>query len=91
MTDTGRRIPLFRWEVSDAEYRKYRQSEATRLSMFAKAAIPRSPSDRHSNCHGWVFSNSQFLLQGRYVEWILKDNGYTRTRIARSRGSGRVP
>jgi hypothetical protein len=32
-----------------------------------------------SNCHGWVFSNSQFLLQGRYVEWILKDNGYVRT------------
>ncbi len=79
VTDAGRRIPLFRWEVSDAEYRQYRQSEAVRLSMITQAAIPRSPSNMHANCHGWVFSDSQFLLQGRYVEWILKDNGYTRT------------
>jgi hypothetical protein len=80
VTDTGRRIPLFRWEVSDGDFRRFRQHEGTRLSMFGKAAIPRSPSDRHSNCHGWVFSNSRFLLQGRDIEWILSDNGYTPTR-----------
>lgn len=79
VTDTGRQIPLYRWEVADAEFREYRQNAATRLSLIAKAAIPRSSSNMHSNCHGWVFSNSQFLLQGRYVEWILRDNGYTRT------------
>lgn len=79
VTDAGRRIPLFRWDVSDAEYREYRQSEATRLSLITQAAIPRSPVNMHANCHGWVFSNSQFLLQGRYVEWILQDNGYTQT------------
>lgn len=79
MTDAGRRIPLYRWQVSDAEYRTYRQSAAARLSLIAQGAIPRAPSNKHANCHGWVFSDSQFLLQGRYVEWILKDNGYALT------------
>lgn len=79
VTDAGRRIPLYRWQVSDAEYRTYRQNEAARLSLFTQAAIPRSPSSPQANCHGWVFSDNQFLLQGRYVEWILKDNGYAQT------------
>ena len=36
VTDTGRRIPLFRWEVSDADFRKFRHSEGIRLSLFGQ-------------------------------------------------------
>jgi hypothetical protein len=79
ITDTGSRLPLFRWDITDDEFREYRTRSATRLSGMAEAAIPRAEADRRANCHGWVFTGGRFLLNGPQVERILKENGYTVT------------
>lgn len=79
ITDTGARLPLYRWDVTDDEFREYRTRSATRLSGIAESAIPRAEADRRANCHGWVFTGGRFLLNGPQVERILQDNGYAVT------------
>jgi len=76
LTDKGKPLALYRWRVAEEEFLKYSQRSATRLSGITESAIPRSRADRHANCHGWVFAEGRFLVYGREVEQILRDNGY---------------
>jgi hypothetical protein len=35
-----------------------------------------APADRSYNCHGWVFTDGRYLVDGADVDRILNDNGY---------------
>jgi hypothetical protein len=61
VTDRGREVQLCRWTQDGG-------SKATPVH-------PTSANDL-ANCHGWVFTDGQYLLWSKGVERILEDNGY---------------
>jgi hypothetical protein len=79
VTDAGRRVPLYRWSVTDERFREFSERAALQHALLSDDAIPREMPDYHTNCHGWVFADGRFLIRGPDVEQILQDNGYAIT------------
>ncbi len=75
-TDAGRVLALFHWNLDARAYEEYTQWSRQHISRFAKSAIQRQPPDPTTNCHGWIFAEGSFVMVGKQVEDILKDNGY---------------
>ena len=48
----------------------------TPLEQFSEMLILQAPPTNKSNCHGWVFADGRFIVQGVDVNLILEDNGY---------------
>lgn len=63
VTDRGREIALYHW-VRDGVVASDAESD------FAES------QKLKTNCHGWVFTSGQHMLEGDDVEQILEDNGY---------------
>ena len=38
--------------------------------------IRTAPPDPSYDCHGWVFTGERYVIHGKDVEWILRDNRY---------------
>lgn len=72
VTDLGRSIPLMRFAGEALG------AEAAELvpESFRLRVIVAGTDDSPANCHGWVFTGGQYLVQSRYVDMILQDNGY---------------
>ena len=47
-----------------------------RSSGHIDHVIHRQPAGEHCNCHGWVFTNGQYGLNGEWVDRILAENDY---------------
>lgn len=78
VTDAGQRLEL---EILQSDAAG--QSDAGGQS--AEKRVPRpylsrviidSSTDSPSNCHGWVFTKGKYMIRGRYVDTILRDNQY---------------
>lgn len=76
VTDQNRPIRVFR--MAEDESDPLDENEATSVN-FMETTIQRGPADPAANCHGWVFLDSQFLIDGEAVQYILDDNGYELT------------
>ena len=76
MTDKDTRIPLYRMEINEPRFEAYSSATWEKFAEFRLALIHRDAPDKVANCHGWVFTDGQFLLKGRDVKRILSDNGY---------------
>lgn len=73
VTDRNRPIPVYRMvDVADASL----SEDNAILFSHLEVSIQRGPANPTSNCHGWVFLDSQFLISGEAVQQILDDNGY---------------
>jgi hypothetical protein len=77
LTDRGRVIPLSEFHAAidveawaEAEDRRY--AEMGDPYHFIRLA----PPNPICNCHGWVFADGQFWIDGNDVKNILDDNGY---------------
>lgn len=79
VTDAGRSVQLFRWDVDDDSFEYFSALSNQRLEMLQNKIIQRAAPDYRYNCHGWVFTGGEYLLRGHQVEQILQDNGYTVT------------
>jgi hypothetical protein len=77
LTDKGRRIELFRFELKGELPADDKALKATSNS-FPAALIRRKDADLSANCHGWVFADGTYLINSSSVSMILEDNGYTR-------------
>jgi len=84
-TDRGRVIRLDRVEKSE-NYHGVLEQEERQLSQnsygssFKRTANP-TPE---SNCHGWVFADGHYWIDGDEVDPILEDNGYTQVSTPQS-------
>ncbi len=76
VTDDGTVVPLYGLSASEEMFEEYLLSSEEKFKSFNHVGIHREQADRMSNCHGWVFTNGQFLLKGRDVDRILCDNRY---------------
>lgn len=76
VTDRGRVLPVFCWEVEDQVFEDFAALSAARLRDSHQAIILRAPPDKWANCHGWVFTGGAYLMRGREVAKLLADNGY---------------
>ncbi|MFO0868720.1 MAG: hypothetical protein U0935_07185 [Pirellulales bacterium] len=75
LTDAGHRIELERFVVDEsgpAHEERLPDVFRTRVIVEEQPGQTESPA----NCHGWVFTEGRYLVRGRYVDTILKDNGY---------------
>ena len=73
LTDRNHPIPVYRLDETASE------SSEEQMGVIVDilgSAIQRGPASSLSNCHGWVFLDSQFLIPGEAVQQILDDNGY---------------
>jgi hypothetical protein len=77
VTDKGRRIDLYRFELKGEVPADDKAIRATSNS-FPAALIHRKDADLSANCHGWVFANGTYLINSSGVSMILEDNGYSR-------------
>jgi len=75
VTDSGRSLPLYRFEVPDDAT----LSSAETLGNDIGEKVIVSESDEvptNSNCHGWVFTDGHYFIGNDLVDLILKENGY---------------
>jgi hypothetical protein len=75
-TDSGRHIPVYRLPgdvVADPERFLTDRNIVTEL---AGKLIRVAPPDAACNCHGWVWAEGRFWVDGGDVDTILHDNGY---------------
>ena len=72
LTDKGRLVPVFRSRVQPG----MEPWAETPADAFANRRIQRAGKDGQANCHGWVFTGGQYLLQGTWIDAILADNEY---------------
>ena len=79
ISDRGREIPLFR-SASNAIPRQHAFHVECHGQQRDRSStvIARSAPDAASNCHGWVFTGGEFLLDRWGLKIILEDNGYAR-------------
>jgi hypothetical protein len=77
LTDRGRTIPLSELHAdidvagwTQAEDRSFAAMDT--LHHLVRSALP----DPTCNCHGWVFAEGRFWVDGSDVKNILDDNGY---------------
>ena len=76
ISDKGREIPLFRSKAAPISAdQAYRMSFDPSRHVDNKVIV-RSAPDTTSNCHGWVFTDGEFLLDIGGIKTILEDNGY---------------
>lgn len=78
VTDKGRRVELFRF-ILKGELPQEDEAISITNNTFPAALIRRKEIDLSSNCHGWVFTKGEHLIDSTGVAMILEDNGYTRT------------
>jgi len=74
LTDQGHVIPLCRVEKG-ASYQHVESLEEHQNSGYAITRT--APPTPESNCHGWVFTDGRYWIDGEEVERILKENRYT--------------
>ncbi|MFO0925984.1 MAG: hypothetical protein U0736_02970 [Gemmataceae bacterium] len=75
LTDAGREVPLYRGSGDRTALARV-EDEYIHSRRLERQLIQTGAEDPSYNCHGWVFTAGRFLLRGRDVETILKDNGY---------------
>ncbi len=68
VTDAGRSVQLFRWDVDDDSFEYFSALSNQRLEMLQSKIIQRAAPDYRYNCHGWVFTGGEYLLRGHQVE-----------------------
>jgi hypothetical protein len=77
VSDQGREIPLYRSRAEPVpESQSYRPGDPH--GRMGNTVIVRGDPDTSSNCHGWVFTGGEFLLDLHGIKTILEDNGYQR-------------
>jgi hypothetical protein len=75
-SDAGAPVALFHVQAGvEAVPVKVEERYLGDLRLQAKV-IQTGPSDVAYNCHGWVFADGHYWVRSRFVETILKDNGY---------------
>lgn len=74
-TDRGQNVKLHRVSESTVG-----QLFTSIPATFAEHLIRSSPPDKLCNCHGWVFTNGQYVVRGRDVPIVLQGNGYEEVR-----------
>lgn len=79
ITDLGHKISLFHWDLNQNGYADYQRWSREYLSGFIRTVIQRADPSPLTNCHGWVFTEGQFVMTGNQIDEILHDNGYVRT------------
>jgi hypothetical protein len=75
-TDRGTRIPVFRLIGEEASRNVFLDLLERHAPKHAGSAILKSRPETHSNCHGWVFMEGQFVIRGESVDRILEENEY---------------
>lgn len=55
----------------------------TRFANLNLRVMQIAPATCRANCHGWVFTGGQFVLNGDIVDRILTDNGYVSVDVPR--------
>jgi hypothetical protein len=75
MTDAGRVITLFRYEMTAPAI----ETEACILAekRFQNEVIRLADPSPECNCHGWVFTGGKYGVRHFDIPLILTDNGYT--------------
>jgi hypothetical protein len=73
----GRIIPLYRVEreatSSNTQTLDHVQHNA---SHKGSSVVRTGPAAPETNCHGWVFTEGRYLIDGEVIDDILNDNGY---------------
>ncbi len=72
-TDAGMRVEL---ELIPNEEATTRPMEDRLPKPYMSRVIIDDASPSPSNCHGWVFTGGKYMIRGRYVDSILRDNQY---------------
>lgn len=76
-TDRGRVVQLWRVErAGEATGTEAVETEAFWKASFGDTLVRTAPSSPESNCHGWVFADGRYWLDGEEIDCILLDNGY---------------
>lgn len=73
VTDRNRPISVYRLSEADPDASDTGDSV---IVDIAESTIQRGPPSLDANCHGWVFLDSQFMINGDAVQQILDDNAY---------------
>jgi hypothetical protein len=77
VTDRGTPIKVGEpFEIRDESLVNSAESRYLNATELSNHVIQRGYGDDRSNCHGWVFTGGEYLLSGRDVDVILKDNEY---------------
>ena len=71
-TDAGNRLQL---EVLPADSSIQSAEDRVPRPFLARVIID-CVVESPSNCHGWVFASGKYMIRGRYVDTILRDNQY---------------
>ena len=75
ISDRGREIQLYRSAaVPLSREQAYHPGKID--PRVKNTVIERGDPDTASNCHGWVFTGGEFLLDQGSIQTILADNGY---------------
>lgn len=80
ITDSGRVISLHRYDVAsdngDDQKRSLLNQDVSAADGYRFDVIRLEEPQTMSNCHGFVFADNRFALDGNDVDRILCDNGY---------------
>lgn len=76
-TQSGATVKLYQRTVSREEFASFVDGAASTIQGFTQTAILRAEADKSANCHGWVFTNGQYIIACEDVDTILHGNNYT--------------
>jgi hypothetical protein len=76
VSDKGREIPLFHSGAGPIPASQSYRPGNDPTGRVDNTVIVRGNPDPSSNCHGWVFTGGEFLLDIKGIKTILEDNGY---------------
>lgn len=76
VSDKGREIPLYRSAAEPTPAAQAYRPGNDPQGRVDNTVIVRGNPDSSSNCHGWVFTGGEFLLDIQGIKTILEDNGY---------------
>ena len=76
VSDKGREIPLYRSGAKPIPKSQAYRPGNDPQGRVENTVIVRGEADTSSNCHGWVFTGGEFLLDIGGIKTILEDNGY---------------
>lgn len=76
LTDTGRAIPLQRWQLKLEDRAELRRREQRSVENGALHLIRITGADETYNCFGWMFAGGGYWVASTEVLNILRDNGY---------------
>lgn len=84
LTDKGAPVPLSAvtndLPTNDVDTHLLRDARFAKLNL---RVMQIAPATCRANCHGWVFTGGQFVLNGDMVDRILTDNGYVSVDVPR--------